>query len=66
MKIKTLTFAIGAVSGIMAGAALVKHLAMPGMRKWRTRIESKQLDTEIRLDILEYNHLHEDGNLRMS
>ena len=53
--------AIGVVCGIMASALLAKFLAMPKMRKWCAKIENAQIDTEIRLDILEYNHLHEDG-----
>ena len=30
------------------------------------QLESKQIDTDIRLDLLEYNHLHEDDFLRIT
>jgi len=56
---------LGIVSGIVAGVLLGKHIAVPNMKKWRKRMESRQIDTEIRLGLLEYNHLHEDGHLRI-
>ena len=55
----------GVTSGFVVGSWLVNHLSLSGLRKWCARIESKQIDNEIRLDILEYNHLHEDGHLRV-
>ena len=63
MKIATLGIALGIASGLLAGALLVRRMMIPNMRKWCARVENEQLDTEIRLDILEYNHLHEDDNL---
>jgi len=57
--------AFGIASGIATGAVLVKRIAVPNMRKWFMRMESKQIDNEIRLDLLEYNHLHEADNLRI-
>jgi len=56
---------IGIAGGIVAGVLLGKHIAVPNMKKWRKRMEGKQLDMDIRLDLLEYNHLHEDGCLRI-
>jgi hypothetical protein len=57
--------AFGVASGIITGAVLVKRIAVPNIRKWFMRMESKQIDNEIRLDLLEYNHLHETDNLRL-
>jgi membrane protein YqaA with SNARE-associated domain len=57
--------ALGTVAGVLTGVILGKHLTGRKMRRWCERMERKQIDTEIRLDLLEYNHLHEDGNLRM-
>jgi hypothetical protein len=56
---------LGIVGGIVVGVLLGKQVAVPNMKKWRNRMESKQLDAEIRLDLLEYNHLHEDEHLRV-
>ena len=64
MKNIALGVVIGAVSGVITNVVL-NRLAHPNLRKWCARIESKQIDNEIRLDILEYNHLHEDGYLSM-
>lgn len=55
--------AFGVCLGIAASAWFVNRFAFPSLRKWCARIENKQIDNEIRLDILEYNHLHEDNNL---
>ena len=38
-------------------------IANKGIKRRLFRVESSQLDAEIRLDLIEYNHLHEDGNL---
>lgn len=65
MKAPNWGIALGTVCGIMAGSLLTKLLFVPKLEKWRKRIERKQLDTDIRLDIIEYNHLHEDGYLRI-
>ena len=65
MKNTIITVALGIAGGIAAGAFLAKCVTISDMQKWRRRIESKQIDTDIRLDLLEYNHLHEDGHLRM-
>jgi len=56
---------IGIASGLVAGFFLGRQIAVPNLQKWCKRMESKQIDTDIRLDLLEYNHLHEDGHLRM-
>jgi len=66
LKNTILSAAFGVASGIAAGALLVKYMAIPNMRKWFARMENRQVDTEIRLDLLEYNHLHEEDNLRIS
>lgn len=65
MNKTTLGFVLGMAGGIAAGALLAARFTMPSLRKWCAGIENKQIDNEIRLDILEYNHLHEDGHLRM-
>ena len=62
MRTAILGSVIGIICGFIATALLAKFLAMQKMRKWCAKIENAQIDTEIRLDILEYNHLHEDGN----
>ena len=51
--------------GIVFGALLGKWMSAKKTKNWRERMESKQIDTDIRLDLLEYNHLHEDGDLRV-
>ena len=65
MKKITLGMVFGLASGVAASAFFINRFALPSLRKWCARIENKQIDNEIRLDILEYNHLHEDGHLRM-
>jgi len=51
---------------IVFGLLLGKRMtAAYKMKNWQKRMESKQIDTDIRLDLLEYNHLHEDGHLRI-
>ena len=65
MKFTIIGTALGVASGIITGALLIRHIAVPNIRKWFVRMESKQIDTEIRLDLLEYNHLHETDNLRI-
>ena len=57
--------AIGTVGGIVFGALLGKYITAYKIKNWQKRMENKQLDTDIRLDLLEYNHLHEDGNLKI-
>jgi len=59
------TAAIGAAGGIFVGVILGKCITDRKTQKWRERMENKQIDNEIRLDLLEYNHLHEDGFLRL-
>jgi len=54
----------GVAGGIFTGVIFGKYIAGRKTQRWRERMESKQIDTEIRLDLLEYNHLHEDGFLR--
>ena len=65
MKLTIIGVALGVANGIVTGAVLIRHIAVPSIRKWFMRMESKQIDTEIRLDLLEYNHLHETDNLRI-
>ena len=57
--------ALGTVGGFALGVLLGKRMTALKMQKWQERMEGKQIDTDIRLDLLEYNHLHEDGNLRI-
>jgi len=57
-----LVIAIGIMSSLATIIFLNSYLTIK-MRKWRKRMENKQLDNEIRLDLIEYNHLHEEGNL---
>ena len=66
MKYTIICTALGLAAGTVTGTWLGKRIAASGLRKWRERMESKQIDTEIRLDLLEYNHLHQDGDLRVS
>ena len=54
-----------AAGDIVFGALLGRCMAARKMKNWQKRMESKQVDTDIRLDLLEYNHLHEDGDLRI-
>lgn len=65
MKLTIIGVTLGVASGIVTGALLIRRIAVPSIRKWFMRMESKQIDTEIRLDLLEYNHLHETDNLRI-
>ena len=65
MNKTALGVALGIAGGAAATAWAINRFALPNLRKWCARIESKQIDNEIRLDILEYNHLHEDGHLHM-
>ena len=65
MKNTIIGVSLGIASGIVAGVLLGKQIAVPNMKKWCKRMESKQLDTDIRLDLMEYNHLHEEGFLRI-
>ena len=65
LKNAVIGVSLGIASGIVAGVLLGKHIAAPNMKKWCKHIESRQIDTDIRLDLLEYNHLHEDGHLRI-
>ena len=65
MKFTIMGVTLGAVSSFVAGALLAKRFVMPNMKKWCARIESRQIDAEVRLDLMEYNHLHEDGYLMM-
>jgi hypothetical protein len=60
-----LSVALGIAGGVAAAALVIDRLTLPKLRKRCARIESKQIDNEIRLDILEYNHLHEDSYLHM-
>ena len=64
MKKTALSAAVGIIGSIAAVLA-INRLTLPNLQKRCARIESKQIDNEIRLDILEYNHLHEDGYLHM-
>jgi len=65
VKNTILEVAIGIVGGLFVGALFGKGLSASNLHKWRNRMENKQIDTDIRLDLLEYNHLHEDGHLRV-
>ena len=65
MNKSILGVALVTVGGIVFGALLGKCMTARKMKNWQERIESKQIDTDIRLDLLEYNHLHEDGDLRI-
>ena len=65
MKNTIIGVSLGIASGFVAGVLLSKHIAAPNMKNWRKRMENRQIDTEIRLGLLEYNHLHEDGHLRI-
>ena len=65
LKNSIIGVSLGIASGIVAGVLLGKHIAVPNMKKWCKGMESRQTDTEIRLGILEYNHLHEDDYLRI-
>ena len=56
MKKSIIGVTLGIASGIVAGVLLTK---------WLKHLERKQLDMEIRLDLMEYNHLHEDEHLRV-
>ena len=64
LKYSMLGIAIGIASGIVTSVLFVKCMNIPNLRKWCARIESEQIDTEIRVGLLEYNHLHEDDNLQ--
>lgn len=66
MKNTIIGISLGVASGIVAGVLFGKHMDAPNLKKWRNHMESRQIDNEIRLDLLEYNHLHEDGHLRIS
>jgi len=59
-KIKTSWLIAG--TAFMAVLSIVA-IANKGIKRRLFRVESSQLDAEIRLDLIEYNHLHEDGNL---
>lgn len=65
MKTTIIGVVIGVTSGIVAGSLLARRMILPNIKKWCARIESRQIDTEIRLDLMEYNHLHEDDYLKM-
>ena len=61
-----LSITLVTAGGIIIGALFGKCMAVRKMKNWQERMESKQVDTDIRLDLLEYNHLHEDGDLKIS
>ena len=65
MKITIFSVALGTASGFVVGALVVKRIIMPKMKKWCAGIESRQIDNEVRLDLMEYNHLHEDDYLKI-
>jgi hypothetical protein len=65
LKKTALGVALGIAGGIAATALAINRLTLPNLRKRCAKIESKQIDSEIRLDILEYNHLHEDGHIHL-
>ena len=52
-------------AGVFAGAALLSLSALSSMRKRLRRIEEKLHDAETRIGLLEYNHLHENGQLKI-
>ena len=56
---------LGTSGCFIAIALLTKHIIENDLQKWRRRTNSKLLDTDIRLALLEYNHLHEDGDLKV-
>jgi ribosomal protein S13 len=62
LKVAVINAILG-VGSIAAYAFMAKHFI--GIQKRLTQMENKQVDTEIRIDLLEYNHLHEDDNLRV-
>ena len=53
MKVAIVNAILG-VGSIAAYAFITKYLT--GIQKRLTQMESKQIDTEIRIDLLEYNH----------
>ena len=65
MKNTFIMTTLGMAGGVAAGILLARHMPGAASQKWRNRIESKLIDTDIRLDILEYDHLHEDDYLKI-
>ena len=65
MRNTIFTAAIGMMCGALFGTILGKNIDRRKVHKWCERMESKQIDMEIRLDLLEYNHLHEDNHLNI-
>ena len=66
MRKSIIGFFVGIVGGIVIGTLSVKCLFMPITKRWCARIDNKLIDAEIRLSLLEYNHIHEDDNLTIS
>ena len=64
MKSNIIIATLGIASGTIAGVLLGRCFKV-STKRWRRYMENRQLDSEIRLDLLEYNHLHEDDFLRV-